>query len=76
MLAFGHPLVTVSAWLGHKRTSTTERWYLHQIESMHDEAGDRMRAQMDARKTVNETVNTEAVPVAPAESPVAPEVRA
>jgi integrase len=76
MLAFGHPLVTVSAWLGHKRTSTTERWYLHQIESMHDEAGDRMRAQMDARKTVNETVNTKAVPVAPAESPVAPEVRA
>ena len=35
-----------------------------------------MRAQMDARKTVNETVNPEAVPVAPAESPVAPEVRA
>ena len=28
MLAFGHPLVTVSAWLRHTRTSTTER-YLH-----------------------------------------------
>lgn len=75
MLAFGHPLVTVSAWLGHKRTSTTERWYVHQIESMHDEAGDRMRAQMDARETVNGTVNTEAVPVSPADAPTVPEVR-
>jgi integrase len=75
MLAFGHPLVTVSAWLGHTRTSTTERAYLHQIESMHDQAGDLMRAQMDARKTVNATVNTEPVPVAPAESPTVPGVR-
>jgi hypothetical protein len=62
----------VSAWLGHTRTSTTERAYLHQIKSMHDEAGDRMRAQMDARKAVNATVNTEGVPVAPAESPTVP----
>lgn len=75
LLAFGHPLVTVSAWLGHKRTSTTERWYVHQIESMHDEAGDRMRAQMDARETVNAPVNTDPLPVVPAESPTIPKVR-
>jgi integrase len=75
MLAYGHPLVTVSAWLGHTRTSTTERAYLHQIRPMHDEAGDRMRAQMDARETVNETVNTDPFPVAPAESPTVPGVR-
>jgi Phage integrase family len=68
MLAYGHPLVTVSAWLGHTRTSTTERAYLHQIRSIHDEAGDRMRAQMDAR----ETVNTDPFPVIPAESPRSP----
>ena len=42
---------------------------------MHDEAGDRMRAQMDARETVNETVNMEGVPVAPAESPTVPGAR-
>ena len=75
MLAYGHPLVTVSAWLGHTRTSTTERAYLHQIRSMHDEAGDRMRAQMDAREPVNATVNTDPFPGAPAESPTVPEVR-
>jgi integrase len=75
MLAYGHPLVTVSAWLGHTRTSTTERAYLHQIRSMHDEAGDRMRAQMDARETVNAPVNTDPFPVVPAESPTIPKVR-
>jgi integrase len=75
MLAYGHPLVTVSAWLGHTRTSTMERAYLHQIESMHDQAGDQMRAQMDARETVNETVNADPFPVAPAESPTVPGVR-
>lgn len=75
MLAYEHPLVTVSAWLGHTRTSTTERWYVHQVESMHDAAGDRMRAQMDARETVNVTVNTDPLPVAPAESRTVPGVR-
>jgi len=75
MLAYGHPLVTVSAWLGHTRTSTTERAYLHQIRSMHDEAGDGMRAQMDARETVNAPVNTDPFPVAPAASHTVPKVR-
>jgi hypothetical protein len=42
---------------------------------MHDEAGERMRAQMDARKTVNAPVNADPFPVAPAESPTVPEVR-
>jgi hypothetical protein len=38
-------------------------------------AGDRMRAQMDARETVNTPVNAEGFPVAPAESPTVPGVR-
>lgn len=50
MLALGHATKTVSNWLGHTRVSTTERWYAHQIEAMQDEAGDRMRAQMDERR--------------------------
>jgi site-specific recombinase XerD len=50
MLALGHATKTVSNWLGHIRVSTPERWYVHQIEAMQDEAGDRMRAQMDARR--------------------------
>lgn len=50
MLALGHATKTVSNWLGHTRVSTTERWYAHEIEAMQDEAGDRMRAQMDERR--------------------------
>ena len=50
MLAFGHATKTVSNWLGHTRVSTTERWYAHQIEAMQEEAGERMRAQMDERR--------------------------
>ena len=62
----------MSGWLGHTRTSTTDRIYAHEIRSMQAVAGERMRAQMDARQTVNETVNTDAVPVAPADTPTFP----
>ena len=39
----GEPLVNVSRWLGHRKISTTERWYVHQIESADDLAAERMR---------------------------------
>jgi site-specific recombinase XerD len=43
LLARGEQVSTVSAWLGHRKISTTELWYEHQIESLLDVAAERMR---------------------------------
>jgi integrase len=43
LLARGEQVSTVSAWLGHRKVTTTERWYAHQIETLLDEAAERMR---------------------------------
>jgi hypothetical protein len=50
-LARGEQVSNVSAWLGHRKISTTERWYAHQIESMLDVAAERMRQR--ERERVN-----------------------
>jgi integrase len=51
LLAHGVKLQAVSAWLGHRHVSTTEKWYVQQVESMLDLEAERMR------QAVNETVN-------------------
>jgi integrase len=51
LLARGEQVSNVSAWLGHRKISTTERWYAHQIESMLDVAAERMRQR--ERERVN-----------------------
>lgn len=43
LLARGEQLVNVSRWLGHRKLSTTERVYVHQIESLDDLAAENMR---------------------------------
>jgi integrase len=43
LLARGEQVSTVSAWLGHRKISTTEKWYAHQIETLLDVAAERMR---------------------------------
>jgi integrase len=53
-LAFGEALKPVSVWLGHRKVRTTERWYIHEIEDMQDEAGDRMRARMEERRRIRQ----------------------
>jgi integrase len=51
LLAHGEQLANVSAWLGHRKISTTERWYTHQIESLLDVAAERMR-ERERERTV------------------------
>jgi integrase len=43
LLANGVGLAEVSAWLGHRKISTTERRYAKQIETVLDRAAERMR---------------------------------
>jgi integrase len=50
LLASGEQLSNVSAWLGHRRINTTERWYAHQIESHLDLAAERMRERARERE--------------------------
>jgi integrase len=57
-LAFGEALKPVSVWLGHRKVRTTERWYIHEIEDMQDEAGDRMRARMQERRRIRQEATT------------------
>jgi integrase len=52
LLAHGNPLSAVSAWLGHRRLSTTERWYTHRIHTLLDVAAEQMRERERARPTV------------------------
>jgi integrase len=51
LLAHGEQLSNVSAWLGHRKISTTEKWYAHQIESLLDVAAERMRERERERLT-------------------------
>jgi site-specific recombinase XerD len=49
LAARGEELATVSAWLGHRKISTTERWYAHLIETLLDVAAERMRERDRSR---------------------------
>jgi integrase len=53
LIADDEPLVNLSRWLGHKKVNTTERWYVHQIESLDDLAAERMRERERSRNTVS-----------------------
>jgi integrase len=55
LIADGEPLVNVSRWLGHRKISTTERWYVHQIESADDLAAERMRERVRLASSVAST---------------------
>jgi site-specific recombinase XerD len=72
LLNMGEELVDVSRWLGHKQLSTTQRIYFHEVQSLSKAAADRMRERMERRR-VNNPVNTEGGPGAPAESLMVPE---
>ena len=49
-LARGRSLVWVSQRLGHTKLSTTERWYVHEIEALSDREAEAMRADAEARR--------------------------
>jgi integrase len=55
LIADGVALVHVSRWLGHRKISTTEKWYVHQIESIDDLAAERMRERARLASTVAST---------------------
>jgi integrase len=55
LLAGGEQLVNVSRWLGHRKLSTTERVYVHQIESLDDIAAERMRERERLASSVAST---------------------
>ena len=68
LLGHGEDLANVSRWLGHRRVSTTEKWYVHQIESLDDLAAERMR-----QREVNRAVNRDPSPGFPSVPVTTPE---
>jgi integrase len=49
-LARGRSLIWVSQRLGHTKLSTTERWYVHEIEALSDREAEAMRADAEQRR--------------------------
>ena len=43
LLGNGVGLAEVSAWLGHRKISTTEKWYAKRLQTVLDLAAERMR---------------------------------
>jgi len=43
LIANGAQLAAVSAWLGHRKVSTTQKWYRHQLDDMLSREAERMR---------------------------------
>ena len=56
LIAGGEQVVNVSRWLGHRKISTTEKWYVHQIESLDDLAAERMRERERLASSMASTV--------------------
>jgi integrase len=60
LLANGVGLAEVSAWLGHRKISTTERWYAKKIDTVLDLAAERMR-ELERQRPMLLTVSEEEI---------------